>query len=156
MDDFDLGVAQSIAADIPGITEITGVLEKPAVVSGAPGTVSGAVVRGDNTSRLIIGVDLARELDVAPDDEIRIASTAGVEVSGMGRVLVDTIVSLRVDSIADFGLEEYNSSLVVLPLSAARDIFRVQGELTSLGGFVENGVDPVAVSSQLNSALYSE
>jgi lipoprotein-releasing system permease protein len=156
LDDFDLGVAQSIAADIPGITQITGVLEKPAVVSGSPGTVSGAVVRGNNTTELVIGVDLARELDVVSGDEIRIASTAGVEVSGMGRVLVDTIVSLRVDSIADFGLEEYNSSLVVLPLATARDIFRAQGELTSLGGFLESGVDPVAVSSQLNSALYSE
>jgi lipoprotein-releasing system permease protein len=156
MNDFDLGVVQSVASGIPGIAEITGVLEKPAVVSGSPGTVSGAVVRGDNTELLIIGVDLARELAVTSGDEIRVASTAGVEISGMGRVLVDTIVTLCVDSVADFGLEEYNSSLVVLPLVTARDIFRAQGELSSLGGFVESGVDPVYVSQQLNTALYSE
>lgn len=156
MDDFDLGVVQAIAADIPGITNVEGILEKPAVVSGSPGTVSGAMVRGHSSEGLTIGKDLARELGVTAGDEIRIASTAGVEVSGMGRVVVDTIVSLRVDSIADFGIEEYNSSLVTMPLDTARNIFRAHGELTSLGAYVSSGTDPVAVSELLDSALYRE
>ncbi|MCK5133012.1 MAG: ABC transporter permease [Candidatus Sabulitectum sp.] len=156
MDDFDLGAVQSIAAEIPGITHVEGVLEKPAVVSGAPGTVSGAMVRGCTSEGLIIGMDLARELDVEAGDEIRIASTAGVEISGMGRVLVDTIVTLAVDSVGDFSIEEYNSSLVVLPLNIARNIFSAHGELTSLGAYVSSGSDPVVVSEMLNSALYEE
>ncbi|MCK5842312.1 MAG: ABC transporter permease, partial [Candidatus Sabulitectum sp.] len=146
MDDFDLGVVQAIAAEIQGITNVEGILEKPAVVSGSPGTVSGAMVRGHSSEGLTIGKDLARELGVTAGDEIRIASTAGVEVSGMGRVVVDTIVALRVDSIADFGIEEYNSSLVTMPLTTARNIFRAHGELTSLGAYVSSGTDPVAVS----------
>jgi len=133
-----------------------GVLEKPAVVSGAPGTVSGAMVRGGSNAGLTIGMDLARELGVTAGDEIRIASTAGVEISGMGRVLVDTIVALVVDSVGDFGIEEYNSSLIVLPLDTARDIFRAHGELTSLGAYVSSGTDPVMASEILNSALYEE
>jgi len=156
MNDFDLGVAQSIAADIPGITNVEGILEKPAVVSGSPGTVSGAMVRGDHSEGLTIGIDLARELGVTAGDQIRIASTAGVEVSGMGRVVVDTIVALKVDSIADFGIEEYNSSLVTMPLNTARSIFRAHEELTSLGAYVSSGTDPVTVSELLNSALYEE
>ena len=156
MDDFDLGVVQSIASGIPGITGVEGMLEKPAVVSGAPGTVSGAMVRGCSSVGLTIGMDLARELNVTAGDEIRIASTAGVEVSGMGRVLVDTIVVLVVDSVGDFGIEEYNSSLVLLPLGTARDIFRAQGELTSLGADVSTGTDPVMASELLNSALYED
>lgn len=156
MNDFDLGVVQSIASGIPGITGVEGMLEKPAVVSGAPGTVSGAMVRGCNSVGLTIGMDLARELNVTAGDEIRIASTAGVEVSGMGRVLVDTIVVLVVDSVGDFGIEEYNGSLVLLPLSTAREIFRAQGELTSLGADVSSGTDPVMASELLNTALYED
>ncbi len=156
MTDFDLGVVQSIASEIPGITLVEGVLEKPAVVSGAPGTVSGAVVRGCSSSELTIGLDLARELDVTAGADIRIASTAGAEISGMGRVIVDTIAVVRVDSVADFGIEEYNSSLLLLPLETAREIFRAEDELTSLGAFVSNGTDPVETSDILNSALYDE
>ena len=156
MDDFDLGVVQSIASEIPGIAGVEGVLEKPAVVSGAAGTVSGAMVRGGSNDGLTIGTDLARELDVKAGDEIRVASTAGVEVSGMGRVLVDTIVTLTVDSVGDFGIEEYNSSLVLLPLGTARDIFKAHGELTSLGAYLETGVDPVEAAGMLDSALNEE
>ncbi len=156
LDDFDLGVVQAIAEDIPGITRIEGVLEKAAVVSGAAGTVSGALVRGGSNTELIIGIDLARELGIRVDDEIRIASTAGVEISGMGRVLVDTIVTLVVDSVGDFGIEEYNSSLIIMPLNLSREIFRAQGELTSLGGYIERGSDPVVLSGMLDSALNEE
>lgn len=156
MDDFDLGAVQSIADDIPGITRVEGMLEKPAVVSGAPGTISGAMVRGSNSEKLVIGMYLARELGINAGDEIRIASTAGVEISGMGRVLVDTIATLVVDSVGDFGIEEYNSSLVILPLNTARDIFRARGELTSLGAYVASGTDPVMASEMLNSALYED
>lgn len=156
MDDFDLGVVQNIASEVPGISSVEGVLEKPAVVSGSPGTVSGAVVRGGNFSELTVGMDLARELGVSTGDQIRIASTAGAEISGMGRVLVDTIVSLNVDSIADFGIEEYNSSLLLLPLATAREIFRAGGELTSVEAYVEPGTDPVNASELLDSALYEE
>jgi len=158
MNDFDFGVVQFKAAGIPEITGVVGFLEKPAVVSGAPGTVSGAVVRGSSarTSGLTIGTDLARELNVTVDDEIRIASTAGAEISGMGRVLVDTIAFLVVDTIADFGLAEYNSTLIIVPLATARDIFRAGGELTSAGAFIAPNSDPVQVSEALNSALYQE
>jgi lipoprotein-releasing system permease protein len=158
MNDFDLGVVQSRAAGIPEITSVVGILEKPAVVSGAPGTVSGAVVRGSSASSrgLTIGTDLARELNVTMGDEVRIASTAGAEISGMGRVLVDTIAFLVVDSIADFGFAEYNSSLLIVPLATAREIFRAGGELTSVGAFIAPNADPVKVSEALNSALYQE
>ncbi len=153
MDDFDLGVVQSIADEIPQISVIQGILEKPAVVSGAPGTVSGAMVRGVTGTELIIGKDIARELGVTAGDEIRIASTAGVEISGMGRVLVDTIATLIIDSVGDFGIEEYNSSLIVVPLNTARGIFRAPDQLTSLGGYVNTGEDPVEAAELLNSAL---
>lgn len=158
MDDFDLGKIQEIARSVPGITDVTGILERPAVVSGSAGTVSGAVVRGTGgaSERVVIGTELARMLNVAPGDEIRIASSAGVEVSGAGRVMVDTIAAVTLDSVADFGLAEYNGSLVILPLSTARTIFRCGSELTSAGAQIVRGTDPVEVSAAMDEALYNE
>ena len=157
MNDFDLGAVQDIAADIPGITEVVGVLERPAVVSGAPGTVEGAVVRGTGNNELVVlGRDLAEALNTQPGDEIRIASSAGAEISGAGRVVVDTIAVLRVDSIADFGLSEYNASLIVLPLAAARSIFRFQSNLTAAGAYIADGADPVKTADLLDRALYRD
>lgn len=158
IDDFDLGTVQLLAGSIPGITSVVGIVERPAVISGSPGTVSGAVVRGMDGpgGGVIVGSDLARSLDVGPGDEIRIASSAGVEVSGAGRVLVDTIAAMRVDSVADFGLAEYNGSLVTMPLASARTIFRFGSRLTSAGAYVSRGTDPVAAAAELDKALYSE
>lgn len=157
MNDFDLGAVQGIAESIPGITEVVGVIERPAVVSGASGTVSGAVVRGTGgVSRVVIGTELARMLDIRAGDEIRIASSAGVEVTGAGRVVVDTIAALRVDSVADFGLEEYNGSLITVPLETARSVFRFGTRLTAAGAYVAEGVDPVEAAEQLDHALYRD
>jgi len=154
--DADLEIVQLIAADIQGITSVVGFLEKPAVISGAQGTVSGAIVRGTSSSAVVIGVELARELNVEKGSEIRVASTAGAEISGMGRVLVDTIAFITLDSIADFGLEEYNSSLLIVPLDMARSIFESEGLFTSLGAYLESETDPVLASEEMNSALYDE
>ncbi len=158
MDDFDLGKVQEIAESVPGVTGVSGILERPAVVSGSAGTVSGAVIRGTGgvSEQVVIGIGLARILDVSPGDEIRIASSAGVEISGAGRVLVDTIAAVRLDSIADFGLAEYNNSLVVLPLATARIIFRTGSELTSAGASIVQGTDPVAIAEAMDAALYNE
>jgi ABC-type lipoprotein release transport system permease subunit len=157
LDDFDLGALQSLAEGMDDITSIIGILEKPAVISGSAGTVSGAVVRGTGSSdRVVMGYLLARRLGVTAGDEVRVASTAGVEVSGTGRVLVDTIVTIRLDSIADFGLAEYNGSLLVMPLSGARAVFRTGSELTAAGGFIASGSDPVEVAEALDQILYRD
>jgi len=158
MDDFDLGMVQDLARSIPEITGVVGIIERSAVVSGSAGTVAGAVVRGTGGEYegAIMGIELARILDVSPGDMIRVASSAGAEVSGAGRVLVDTIASMRLDSVADFGLAEYNGSLLVVPLGAARTIFRSPGELTAAGAFITQGADPVRAAQELDSALYRE
>ncbi len=158
MNDFDLGIVQEIADSIPGITGVTGILEKSAVVSGGQGTVSGAVVRGvgGGSDKVIIGDELARILDSEVGGEIRIASSAGLEISGAGRVLVDTIAAFTVDSIADFGIAEYNKSLVIIPLAWARSVFRAGSDLTAAGASLAPGYDPVAAAELLDSVLYEE
>lgn len=157
MDDFDLGAVRDIAVDIPGVTSVVGIVERPAVVSGSPGSVEGAMVRGTGeTGKVILGRDLADALETRAGDQIRIASSAGAEVSGAGRVLLDTIAVLTVDSVADFGLSEYNGSLIVLPLSTARSIFRFQSRLTSAGAYITPGSDPVLIAEQLDQALYRD
>lgn len=157
MDDFDLGAVQDIAASIPEITGVVGIVERPAVVSGSAGTVSGAVIRGAGDARLVvIGKDLARTLNTGPGDEIRIASSAGAEISGAGRIMVDTIAALTVDSIADFGLAEYNGSLVTIPLVTARSVFRFGSRLTAAGAYITPGSDPVRVAEELDKALYND
>jgi len=157
MDDFDLGAVQAVAGSVDGITGVVGIVERPAIVSGAPGTVSGAVVRGTGDSgSVILGRDLALELGVGPGDEIRIASAAGAEISGTGRVMVDTIAALTVDSVADLGLAEYNSSLVQVPLETARGIFRMGSGLTAAGGYISPGTDPVRAAGELDARLYDD
>ena len=157
MNDFDLGAVQEIAGEIPEITGVIGILERPAVVSGAPGTVQGAVVRGTGSTELVVlGRDLADDLMVQAGDEVRIASSAGAEISGAGRVVVDTIATLMVDSIANFGLSEYNSSLIILPLGCARSIFRSESSLSFAGAYIASGADPVKTADILDNALYRD
>jgi len=131
------------------------ILERPAVASGAAGTVAGVMVRGrsDKGDGAVLGIRLAEALGVSGGDTIRVASTAGATVSGMGRILVDTIMPLAVVSVRDFGIDEYNRSLVSVSIGTARTLFREEQTISAIGVNLREGSDPVPVSAALDSLL---
>lgn len=151
----DLGLVESLAEKVPGTRGAVAILERPAVASGAVGTVAGVMVRGHSgrESGAVLGVRLAEALGVSPGDTIRLASTAGARVSGMGRVLVDTIMPLPVVQVRDFGIDDYNRSLVTASLADAGALFREEGTISSIGVHLSRDADPVRASAALDSLL---
>jgi len=151
----DYGLVRDLAGTIPGTTGVEAVLERPAVASGAVGTVAGVMVRGMSGSSegAVLGMRLAQSLGITPGDTVRLASTANVSISGMGRVLVDTIMPVVVIGVTDFGIDEYNRSLVSTSLGSARSLFGDATGISSMGVGVTPETDPVAVSLTLDSLL---
>ncbi len=151
----DYGLVRELAMGIPGTTGVEAVLERPAVASGAVGTVAGVMVRGMSGSGggAVLGVRLAQSLGVTMGDTVRLASTAGVSVSGMGRVLVDTIMPMVVVRVTDFGIDEYNRSLVTTSIESARSLFGDETGISSMGVGLTAETDPVNASMTLDSLL---
>jgi len=151
----DLGLVEELASTLSETTGAVAILERPAVASGAAGTVAGVMVRGrsDKGDGAVLGIRLAEALGVSGGDTIRVASTAGATVSGMGRILVDTIMPLAVVSVRDFGIDEYNRSLVSVSIGTARTLFREEQTISAIGVNLREGSDPVPVSAALDSLL---
>ncbi len=151
----DYGLVRELALGIPGTTGVEAVLERPAVASGAVGTVAGVMVRGMSGSGdgAVLGIRLAQSLGVTMGDTVRLASTAGVSVSGMGRVLVDTIMPMVVVRVTDFGIDEYNRSLVTTSIESARSLFGDETGISSMGVGLTAETDPVNASITLDSLL---
>ena len=171
LDAEDLALVEQIAEEIEEVTVVSPFIEKAAVAAGHDGEVAGVIVRGVvwETEQLITGTGtgsapdgavmgtlLALRLGVSAGDTIRLASTETATVSGAGRILVDTIIPVRISSVIDMGLEEYNKTLVFTDISMARALFRSAGFATSIGaGMVENS-DPLAAAEQINTSLREE
>lgn len=166
----DILLVESVAESIDGAGTVSPSLERTAVASGRNGEVAGIVVRGIEWeteaeitrisdiagygfSGVAIGKDLAGRLGIDQGDSIRVASTRSISLSGTGRVLVDTIVVLPVGKLVDFGLEEFNSSFLFIEIDAARSIFKFPGAGTALGVGINEGFDPVEISSLISEKL---
>ena len=164
--------ARSIALDHPGVTGISPVLEKTVVIAGNSGDVAGVRMRGVDWEvepslvqgmRLqdlglsgrgaVLGTLLAERLEVSRGDTVRLASTDATQFSSMGRLLVDTIVPVPVSGIRDFGIEEYNSSIVLADLATAGSLFRHPLIATTLSVGLEEGYDPVATAGAITEEM---
>lgn len=169
----DIAVITEAARGIDGVTTISAAVEKAAVASGRGGSVAGVIVRGvdwqsefavTGLHRLlgsvpdgaVVGRLLAARLSISEGDTIRLASTESATLSAAGRALVDTIIAVRVASVCDFGLEEYNSGLVAVHRATAEALFGCPGLYTYAGLGLEPGVDPVAAASRLGEVLREE
>lgn len=151
----DVGLVEELSGSIPGASGVVAVLERPAVASGAPGTVAGVMVRGFSGAGegAVLGRRLAEALGVSPGDTVRLASTAGASVGGMGRILVDTIMPVRVSEVRDFGIDDYNRTLISTSISRARALFRDETAVSSIGVVLEEDADPAAAAVELDSLL---
>jgi len=162
----------SLAGVSENITSVSPVLEKTVVAAGNSGDVAGVRIRGvdwdvepslvtgDRLSNLnvsgrgaVLGTTLSERLGVSRGDTIRLASTDATQFSSMGRLLVDTIVSVEVCEIMDFGIEEYNSSIIITDLSTASLMFRNPVVATSLSVGLTADADPVLEAENLSFVL---
>lgn len=173
LSDADLALLDDLSGGLEGLSGVSPFVEKPVVAAGNGGNVTGVVMRAvdpsleSGVSRValgmpsdgpsaVLGTVLARRLSVQEGDSIRVASTEGVEMTATGRALVDTILSLRVEAVRDFGLSEYNSDLMVTNLGVASVLFPGRPEYTGAGIGVDEGGDPAALAEELSSILKEE
>ena len=150
------------------VTDISPVLEKTVVAAGNSGDVAGVRMRGIdwNTepelvsgSRLrglnipedggVIGTGLSHRLGVVKGDTVRLASTDATQFSAMGRLLVDTIVSVQVAGVVDFGIEEYNNSIVLTSHTTASALFGNPIFATSFSVGLNYSADPVMEAQRI-------
>lgn len=173
MDAGDIAMLARVVAGQPGLTGISPFIEKAAVASGENGEVAGIIVRGvvwdsefsvtglerlldGRPSGAVVGRNLASRLGITQGDSIRIASTESATISATGRAVVDTILSLPVSRVCDFGLQEYNSGLVLTGLPEAEVLFHLRDCATSVGIGIGRGIDPVSAAAALGSSLRLE
>ncbi len=169
----DLALVDSLAAETPGLAEVSPRSTHTVILAGSGGRVAGAELwavswsdeRGitrlpemlgeDGTDGVLLGRDLARRLQVGEGDMIRLASTESAVVSGMGTAVLDTIVQAEVAAVADLGIEDYNAGVAVAGTETALGLFGPDVEYSSFGAATVEDTDPVEAASRLSAALRS-
>ncbi len=101
----------------------------------------------------VLGTALSERLGVTQGDTLRLASTDATQFSAMGRLLVDTIVSVSVSAVTDFGIDEYNSAVILTDLTTASLLFRYPISATSLSVGLVEGADPVREAESISTIL---
>ncbi len=168
----DIHFVENLAAMSESITSVSPVLEKTVVAAGNSGDVAGVRIRGvdwdiepslvsgERMSDLgicgqgtVMGIALAERLGISRGDTIRLASTDATQFSAMGRLLVDTIVSVSVSAVTDFGIDEYNTSIIITDLTTASLLFRDPIRATSLSVGLTEEADPVSEAESISTIL---
>jgi lipoprotein-releasing system permease protein len=160
--DFD-AAAQKVA-DLPGITEVTPLIEGQVMATSEAGA-AGALVRGirpDDLRRrpllaahivqgslaefgddgIAVGDRLARRLGAAVGSTITVISPQGT-ATAFGTM--PRIKTYHVTALFNVGMYEYDNSFIFVPLEAAQLFFRLPDAVTSLEVFV---VDPDRVREE--------
>src|SRR6267378_3601342 len=151
--DFD-AAAQKVA-DVPGITEVTPLIEGQVMATSEAGA-AGALVRGirpDNLRRrplladhivqgslaefdddgVAVGDRLARRLGVAVGSAISVISPQGT-ATAFGTM--PRIKTYHVAALFNVGMYEYDNSFIYAPLDAAQLFFRLPDAVTNLEVFL--------------------
>jgi lipoprotein-releasing system permease protein len=168
----DIQYVRELADRDPRVSGISPVLEKTVVAAGSSGDVAGVHLRGIDWTLepslvagreleelhvsqpgAVIGTSLAVRLGLAPGDTMRLASTDAATFSSMGRLLVDTIVAVRVAAVLDMGIDEYNSGIVLTDLVTAAALFSTPVAATSFSLGTVQGTEPVSMASGITLAL---
>ena len=167
----DLRLVDSLAASIPGLSAVSPRASRTAIVAGPTGEVAGVelwavswagergvtllpeILAEGSTSGVVVGRDLAHRLELTPGDPVRLASTESASVSGMGTAVLDTIVQHKVSAVADLGIEDYNSSVMIVDLASARGLYGREMAYSTIGIGVREGVDPVEAAEMLSASL---
>lgn len=166
----DVALVEELSASLPGLTAVSPGIEKAAVAAGRSGEIAGVVVRGVHWDRefevtglggllggvpegAVVGETVASRLGLARGDTMRLASTETATVSAAGRAVVDTIIPVRVWKVCDFGLEEYNSGLVITDYGTAAALFDMEGLYDFAGVGAAGGTEPSVAAAELSALL---
>ena len=163
LDDYE-EVANRIEA-APGVVKAVPLVEGQALVSGAVGAGTGALVRGirvNDFERLgtvseniqegsverfregegvAIGFRMAQNLGLIAGDLITLVSPEG-DVTPFGTT--PRVKSYEVTAVFDMGMSEYDSSIVFMPLEEAQLYFNKEGVVQLIEVFIE---DPDSVDA---------
>ncbi|AEQ08439.1 MULTISPECIES: lipoprotein-releasing ABC transporter permease subunit [Brucella] len=144
---------------IPGIKFAIPVVEGQALVQGNIGAGTGALVRGlreedldklklissnirqgtlkgfDHSGGVAIGTRMAENLGLSVGDTLRVISPDG-DVTPFG--VNPRVKAYPIVAIFEIGMSEYDSSIVMMPLSEAQLFFNQEGKVQSLEIFVDN------------------
>jgi lipoprotein-releasing system permease protein len=151
MADFD-ALADKVRK-IPGVTQVTPVVEQQVFVTTRGGASSGALVRGVRPDDILRHSAVGRDItagnpaDFGGDDTIligdRLAQKLGVGPGGQIDVISPTtnntafgsiprIKTYRVAATFNVGMYEYDSTFIYMPLSAAQSHFKFPDRITDL------------------------
>lgn len=178
LDDYE-EVASRIET-APGVTKAVPLVEGQALVSGAVGAGTGALVRGvrvDDFERLgsvseniqegsverfregegvAIGFRMAQNLGLIAGDLITLVSPEG-DVTPFGTT--PRVKSYEVTAVFDMGMSEYDSSIVFMPLEEAQLYFNKEGIVQLIEVFIEDPDDVDSYQAGIEEAaqrpLYS-
>ncbi len=176
--DNDLVQLSMLADSLPGISAVSPQMEKTAIIAGSNGEVAGFHMRGVDISveseilsdgildgftgcenSILIGKTLAARLGVSVGDFVRLASTDETSFSAAGRLLVDTIITIQVADVVDFGLDEFNSGLVITDIGTAAALFGSEISASKCSAGLRDGYDVIetadAFSAQLEEGYFS-
>ncbi|ENR05039.1 hypothetical protein H721_00837 [Brucella ovis IntaBari-2006-46-332] len=144
---------------IPGIKFAIPVVEGQALVQGNIGAGTGALVRGlreedldklklissnirqgtlkgfDHSGGVAIGTRMAENLGLSVGDTLRVISPDG-DVTPFG--VNPRVKAYPIVAIFEIGMSEYDSSIVMMPLSEVQLFFNQEGKVQSLEIFVDN------------------
>ncbi|MCK6418515.1 MAG: lipoprotein-releasing ABC transporter permease subunit [Alphaproteobacteria bacterium] len=153
----DYDYLRSIIAPMPGIAQVTPIIEGQALLSRS-GLASGVMVRGmawedfrnrtllrdsivsgtlddyeDNA--LAIGKVLADKFHLKPGDTITLTSPQ-VKSTPFGSLPRQR--SFKIAMVFDVQMHEYNAGFVFMPLDSAQTFFQMQGAVTTMEIFLKN------------------
>ena len=166
---FD-AVSSKIAL-VPGVVAVHPLVEGQVLVSST-GHAVGALVRGESvkdlkSQPLIAGHIEAGSLDAVDDDSIMIgdelARTMAVRLGDQLTLLspdgnptafgtTPRVKTYKIAAIFNVGQYQYDSSLVLMPLSSAQLFFKVPNAATSLEVFVKDPDNIVPITQQVRQA----
>jgi len=106
--------------------------------------IRGRMVDGDymvGKSQVLVGIDLASELDLSPGDLIRLSNLAGV--SG----------SYTVRGVFDLGNQALNATWIFISLQGAQSIYQLSGAITGIEMQVDDVFQAEAFSRRLEKSF---
>ena len=99
---------------------------------------------------IIIGRELARNLGLFIDDEIKMISPSG-DIGPLG--MLPRMKKFRVTGIFEINMYEYDSSLALINIHDAQDFFRLNDEITGFEVKVDNVYNVAEVSERIDAVL---
>jgi len=101
---------------------------------------------------VILGGRLARMLDVAPGDSVKLVSTHfDTTIAGMMPRMKD----FYVEGVFSSGLSEYDSGYAIISISAGQKLFQMPGSVNSIEVFLapEIDIDPDKIAKRISNLL---